>query len=116
MYTMPSRKRGFGDTASVQCGPDEEYDLAAMACVKKGTALLPAPSVNIPQIPTLPQFGPPSSPEQPPMKPMPTPAQVLPQQQAPAPAPAPAPASKSVWPWVVGGLAVVGVVALVRSV
>jgi hypothetical protein len=115
MYTMPGRRRGFGDTASVQCGPDEEYDLAALACVKKGTAQIPAPSVPIPQIPILPQFGPPpASPEQPPMKPMPTPAQVLPAQQQPSPAPAPT-TTTSIWPWVVGGLAVVGAVVVVRS-
>jgi hypothetical protein len=101
-YTAPVRRasrqflRGYGYGADpISCGPGEEFDWNAMACVTAGQAVTPTPPL-------------------PSTVPIPLP------KPGPGPAPAPAPQAPAVEPpnyipWIVGGVAVLGVVLLVAT-
>ena len=96
--------RGFGQD-NVACGPGEVFDLTAMMCVQAGSATTPVPAVTPGPFPAA----------------GPLPSQLPPPPKTPPPATQASMTAANgggisgMLPWVLGGVAVVAAVLIVRS-
>jgi hypothetical protein len=98
-----SMARGMGDNVGpAACGPGEEWDLTSLQCVTAGQAVTPVPPVDV-TFPSLPWTQ------------QPAPSPSTPNSPQPQPQPAATDHFSDALPWVVGGVAVLGLGMILSS-